>query len=56
MEKTKTFFCDICGEEKIGKKHKLYDENWNFDGAYQCNDCYEIEMESKLNDIKNEKI
>lgn len=36
-----SFFCDICGEEKTGKKHKIYDENYNFQGCYECNDCFE---------------
>ena len=36
-----SFSCDVCGEEKTGKKHKKYDENWNFKGCYECEDCFE---------------
>lgn len=45
------FLCDCCGEEKIGKKHKMYDENWNLQrGCYECNDCFESRLDAQLTD------
>lgn len=35
------FLCDICGQEKSGKKYPVLDENWNKQsGLNQCEDCY----------------
>ena len=39
-----SFLCDVCGEKKTGEKHKMYDENWDFEGCYECNDCFEEKM------------
>jgi hypothetical protein len=45
------FFCDCCGEEKSGKKHKMYDENWNLQrGCYECNDCFESRLDAQISD------
>lgn len=36
-----TFMCDVCGKEKTGKKHPVFDENWNKQkGLVQCEGCY----------------
>ena len=43
---SKSFLCDCCGEEKTGKKHRMYDENWNLQrGCYECNDCFESRLD-----------
>lgn len=35
------FLCDICGQEKRGKKFPVLDENWNKQsGLNQCEDCF----------------
>ena len=35
------FLCDICGQEKSGKKFPVLDENWNKQsGLNQCEDCF----------------
>jgi len=35
------FSCDICGQEKSGKKFPVFDENWNKqNGLNQCEDCF----------------
>jgi hypothetical protein len=35
------FLCDICGQEKNGKKFPVFDENWNKQsGLNQCEDCF----------------
>ena len=35
------FLCDICGQEKSGKKIPVLDENWNKQsGLNQCEDCF----------------
>lgn len=35
------FLCDICGQEKSGKKFSVLDENWNKEsGLNQCEDCF----------------
>lgn len=35
------FLCDICGQEKTGKKFPVLDENWNKqEGIKQCEDCF----------------
>lgn len=37
----KSFLCDICGQEKTGKKLPVLDENYNKQrGLNQCEDCY----------------
>ena len=38
---TRLFLCDICGQEKSGKKFPVLDENWNKQsGLNQCEDCF----------------
>lgn len=35
------FLCDICGQEKSGKRFPVLDENWNkLSGLNQCEDCF----------------
>ena len=35
------FLCDICRQEKSGKKFPVLDENWNKQsGLNQCEDCF----------------
>ena len=35
------FLCDICGQEKGGRKFPVLDENWNKQsGLNQCEDCF----------------
>lgn len=42
------FLCDFCGEKKTGKKHKIYDENWNLQqGCYECDDCFCSRLDSQ---------
>ena len=48
---SKRFLCDCCGKEQTGKKHKMYDENWNVQrGCYECDECYESRLDSQITD------
>lgn len=48
LDAGKRFLCDCCGEEKTGKKHKIYDENWNLQGGLnECNDCFDSRLEAR---------
>ena len=46
------FLCDICGQEKSGKKFPVLDENWNKQsGLNQCEDCFD-EIHAIINKYK----
>jgi len=51
-KKETIFFCNVCVKEKIGKKHKIYDENWNFTGCYECEECFVKRMNEKYKDYE----
>jgi hypothetical protein len=37
----KEMLCDSCGKKFTGKKHKMYDENFNEQfGLIECDKCY----------------
>lgn len=41
QSKSKTVKCDNCGKIIIGKKIKIYDENFNvIKGIFHCEKCY----------------
>lgn len=47
------FLCDICGQEKNGRKFPVLDENWNKqNGLNQCEDCFKecCEVETDKNE------
>jgi len=45
------FLCDSCGKEKSGKKHKMYDENWNLQRVcYKCDDCFGSRLDAQITD------
>jgi len=36
-----SYLCDSCGETFTGKKHKIYDENFNeYHGLVKCDKCF----------------
>ena len=44
-------FCDYCGKEiEEGQEHEVMTENFENTGSYQCNECWEEEMLSYIDD------
>lgn len=43
-----SYLCDSCGEKFTGKKHKIYDENFNeCCGLIECDKCFSSRLDEK---------